>query len=397
MRSLITTAALVAALVPDARAQDLRDAEYRAAILEATDHLYRLEHDEAVRELAALGRKYPDHPGPPLAEAYAIWLRELFVRQELELDQFIAPGYFSSRSRREMPMVDLQAFQGAIAGSRELAEKYLAEHPRDPDARYYLAGCESALGAFALTIDRDYMSALRHGKAAYQGMRGLVEEEPELWDAYLTVGTYEYVLGNIPWYVKWIAAIAGYRGSERRGFEYLVTAAEKGEFVGNDARVLLMALYVREGYYDYALRVAQDLHHLYPENFLFHLNQAQILERMSKREPAIETYLEVVRLAEEGRRNYQKVSLETFRYTTGLRLLKLGARERALELFLSATRDAATPERERVLSHLRAGEILDLLGQRREAVSQYQEVQRLREFEDSHDLASEHLARPYQE
>jgi hypothetical protein len=382
-------------LVPLAQAQGLRDAEYLSATHEGADYLYRLEHDEAIRYFEALGRNYPHHPGPPLAEAYAIWLRELFARQELELDQFIAPGYFSSRSKREMPVADLRAFQGAIAKSRELGEKYLAEHPGDLDARYYVAGCEGALGVFALTIDRDYMSALRYGKAAYLGERALVQENPEFWDAYLTVGTYEYVLGNIPWYLKWIATIAGYHGSERRGFEYLVIAADKGEFVGNDARVLLMVLYVREGYYNYALQVAQELHKRYPENFLLHVNQAQILERMRQPARAIETYHDVLRFAEEGRRNYQKIPLGTFRYSTGRRLLELGERERALDVFLAAIEDPATPEREKALSHLRAGEVLDLLGERRRAVSQYQEVQKLREFENSHDAASKYLERPY--
>ncbi|HEX9724208.1 MAG TPA: tetratricopeptide repeat protein [Vicinamibacteria bacterium] len=395
MRVLIVTGALMVVLAPLAQAQSLRDAEYLNAAHEGADYLYRLEHDEAIQYFEELARNYPHHPGPPLAEAYAIMLRELFAKQELELDQFLAPGYFSSGSRREMPVADRQAFQRAIVRSRDLAEKYFAAHAGDPDARYYLAGCEGALGALALTIDRDYMSALRYGKAAYRGERALVEEDPEFWDAYLTVGTYEYVMGNIPWYLKWIAAIAGYRGSEKRGFEYLITAAEKGEFVGNDARVLLMVLYVREGYYDYALQVAQELHERYPENFLLHVNQAQILER--KREPAraIEIYLEVVRLAEEGRKNYQKVPLGTFRYTAGLRLIELGARERALELFLGATQDPDTPDRERALSHLRAGEILDLLGERSEAVSQYEEVQKLREFENSHDTASKYLKSPY--
>jgi tetratricopeptide (TPR) repeat protein len=294
-----------------------------------------------------------------------------------------------------MPAADRLAFERGIAKSQALARKFLETHPGDKDARYYLGAAEGAQGAFAFTVDQSYLTALRHGKAAYQYQQELLEEDPEFWDSYLTAGTYEYTLGNIPWYLKWITTIAGYRGSEARGFEYLVLTADKAMFVGNEARVMLMVLYVREGYYDYALRVARDLHRRYPENFLLHLNQGQILERMGKREEAIETYLEVVRLAEEGRKNYNKVPLGTFRYTAGARLVALGEQERALALFLKATRDPGTPEREKALSHLRAGEILDLLGQREEAVSQYHVVQELTEFEGSHNFASKYLSSPY--
>ncbi len=392
----IVSALLLAFLSSPVLAQSFRTEEYKAASGEGVDYVFQLEHDRAIQFFAGLAEERPHHPGPRLAGAVAIWLRELFARQELDLDKFISPGHFTRPSERKMPKADRQAFLDGIAKSQELAAKYLAEHPGDKDSRYYLGACEGALGAFALTIDRSYMSALRHGKAAYKVQRDLVNEDPEFWDAYMTVGTYEYVLGNIPWYLKWITTIAGYRGSAERGFEYLIIAADKGMFVYNEARVLLMVLYVREKSYDYALQIVGELRKRYPENFLLHLNEAQLLERMNERERAIETYLDVVRLAEEGRKNYQKVPLGTFRYTAGNRLVELGAKERALQLFIGAIQDAATPERERALSHLRAGELLDLLGKREEAITQYEEVQGLTQYEDSHKTAMKYLRSPYE-
>lgn len=395
LRFLYVVAALVCGLAPEVWGQTLRDAEYKAVSDEGVGYLFRLEHDNAIEFFAELGEKLPEHPGPPLAEAICYWLRELFSRQELELDQFISPGYFTQPPKREMPEADRLAFERGIAKSQELARKHLLKYPGNKDARYYLGAAEGAQGAFAFTIDQSYIKALRHGKAAYAYQHALVQQDPEFWDSYLTVGTYEYTLGNIPWYLKWITTIAGYRGSEERGFQYLVTTAEKAKFVGNEARVMLMVLYVREEAYDYALQVAKSLHRRFPENFLLHLNRAQILERMGEKEQAIQTYLDVVRLAEEGRRNYQKVPLGTFRYTAGARLVELGDRERALALFLEATQDPHTPDREKALSHLRAGEMLDLLGKREEAVTQYQVVQELTDFEDSHTFASQYMDTPY--
>jgi tetratricopeptide (TPR) repeat protein len=211
----------------------------------------------------------------------------------------------------------------------------------------------------------------------------------------MTVGTYEYILGNLPWYIKWIAMIAGYRGSEERGFEYLVLAAEKSVFVNLDARVLLMVLYVREKEYAYGLQVAQQLHRRFPENFLINLNQAQILEQMGDREKAMRVYMDVIEKSEQGAKNYQKLPIETFRYTVGGKLAELDYPSEALALFLKSTRDLTTPPREKALSHLRAGELLDLMGRREEAIAQYEEVRRLRDFEGSHKAASRYLKRPF--
>ncbi|HXV60215.1 MAG TPA: hypothetical protein VEK15_05940, partial [Vicinamibacteria bacterium] len=206
---------------------------------------------------------------------------------------------------------------------------------------------------------------------------------------------YEYVVSNLPWYIKWIATIVGYRGSEERAFEYLLRAAETGYFVKIDARVLLMILYVREKQHDYALEVAQQLHQRFPENFLFHLNQAQILERMERREEAAGVLTEIVRRAESGTKNYDKMPLGKIRYALGTRLVALGERESALHQFQEAARDPRTAEKERALSHLEAGQILDSMGEREEAVSHYEAVKGLDDVEDSHRVATEHLRTPY--
>ena len=71
------------------------------------------------------------------------------------------------------------------------------------------------------------------------------------------------------------------------------------------------------------------------------------------------------------------------------------ARTQALDQFKVAADDPDTPERERALSNLRAGEILDTMGRRGEAVSYYRRVQQLQEFDGSHEIAEQYLLSPY--
>jgi tetratricopeptide (TPR) repeat protein len=103
----------------------------------------------------------------------------------------------------------------------------------------------------------------------------------------------------------------------------------------------------------------------------------------------------VIDRAERGIKNYQRLPVESFRYTVGNKLVELGYPSQGLALFEKATREPRTPPRERALSHLRAGEILDLLGRREEAIAQYEQVRRLPDFEDSHDAAARYLKEPY--
>jgi tetratricopeptide (TPR) repeat protein len=374
-----------------AHAQSLRSPEYARRVRAGLDHLYRIEHAEAIRVFEELRERYPEHPGPPLSIAMAVWLEELFERQELDLDRFISPGYFTRPADEAMDESERAIFEEGVERSRTLASRWLERHPDDIDARYYLGACEAALGVFAFTIDRSYRGALSHGKKSYEIQKAIVEEHPDFADSYLTVGTYEYIVGNLPWYIKWIAAIAGYHGSEEQGFEYLVRAAKDGFLVGNDARVLLMVLYVREERHDYALQMAEQLHARYQENFLLHLNRAQILEKLGRREEAAKTLVEAVERSEKGVPNYQKLDASQLRYALGERLLTVDRRQQALAQFEAAIADADTPERDRVFSYLRAGEILEELGREDEARELYLEAQSLEDVDGSHRSASRRL------
>jgi tetratricopeptide (TPR) repeat protein len=377
-------------------AQGVQDEAYYSGIKEAFDPMYRLDYESAIERISDLERRFPGHPGPPLAHAVTLWLRELFRRQELDdLERFISPGYFTAPSSRQMPEADRRAFEDFLQRSEALASRILEGHPGDRDARYYLGSIEGIRGAYAITITRSSMDALRHGKKTYQYHKAIVDEDPDYGDAFMTVGTYEYILDNLPWYIKWVAVIAGYTGSEKLGFEYLVRSADKGRTVGIDARVLLMVLYVREHHYEYALRLAGDLHQLFPENFLFHLNQGQILKKMGRTGEALGVYAAVEQRAAEAARNYQMLPLASFRYSLGLELLAAGRREEALVRFERIASDREASAGQGALARLKSGQVLDLLGRREEALVRYREVLALEDVAGAHREAKRGLERPY--
>jgi tetratricopeptide (TPR) repeat protein len=340
--------------------QGLRSEAYYTGIQHALDPLYRLDHALALERLSAMEKEFPEHPGPPLSRAATLWLRELFRRQELEdLDRFISPGYFTKPTDREMPRAERLELEGLLEESESRATRILEASPGDKDARYYLGSIEGVRGAYALTIRRSKLDALRHGKKAYQHHKGLIDEDPDYNDAYMTVGTYEYLLDNLPWYIKWIAVVAGYTGDEKLGLDYLVRAAERGRFVATDARVLLMVLYVREKAYSYGLELARQLHERFRENFLFHLNCAQILDKMGRREEALKQYLEIEGRAAERAPRYDRLPLGRYRLSLGERLREASREREALERYRLAASDPALSSEERALARRRADEILE--------------------------------------
>ena len=397
MKSALVIVALVLAgrAALGSASPDHSDAEYLALVGEGFEQIYNLDYERAIATFTDVSAKYPVHPGPPLDIAAAIWLRELFERQDLNLGRFVAPGYFNKASARKMPGAYRQAFFENIERSQRLSAAILKEDVGSEDARFLRGSAEGLLAAFYYTIDRSKMGAIRHAKRAYHEHQRILTENPEYYDAYMSVGLYEYIVDNLRWYFKWPAKIVGYRGSEERGIEYLELARDKGLSVPDEASVLLMVVHFREKKNQDALAIAGELHRRFPRNFLFHLNQGQILERMGRKQDAVKTYLTVVKLAEEQRPNYNKLSLETFRYKLGSRLVRLGRHDLALQQFVDCTEHSRTPAREQALCHLEAGLILDEKGRRERARSHYDAVLGLPPVGDSHKTARRYLERPY--
>jgi len=382
-------------VLAQARDDNLRGPAFMAQAQKGFEQIYSLDYDDAFRTFSNLKSQYPRHPAPPVYLATVIWLRELFERNELNLDHFIAPGYFTQPSPQKMAPADRKLFMDYLKECETLCRAILDKDPDNIDARYFLGSMYGIRGAFAITIDRSYREAFSKGKKAYEHHLKITEEDPSFNDAYMSVGLYEYIVDNLPWYIKWIAVMVGYRGSEERGFEYLNRAAEKGIYAADDARVLQMVLYVREKRFDEALNNVRILRDKYPRNFVLHINQAYILEKMAKKDLAAAEYRQVLHFAESQKPNYQKIPLPSFRLTAARKLLSLADYDSALVQFQTGMNQPGLPEGQKALAHLGAGQALDALGRRQEAIRQYQAVLEFPEIDDSHSKARRLISRPY--
>jgi tetratricopeptide (TPR) repeat protein len=382
-------------LLPSSRlqAQDLRDPRFMERAQAGFTDIYNFDYAQARQVFASLEREYPQHPAPPLYQACILWLEEMLRRQDLSLNRFVYPSYFSVKTKQEIPPQDRDAFFRHIQKCEALADAILKKNSHDKDARYFLGTSYGLRSSFAITIDHSLRSAYSNGTKAYELTRQLTQEDPDYYDAYLTVGIYEYVVGSIPWYLKWMAFMVGARGDKEKGLEHLRLAAEKGQYVKNEALLVQMVLNVREQRYAQALQIAQDLSRRFPRNFLFALSEPQISRLAGQKDQAVAMLLQVEKRVEAREPNFGQIPLRVFRYDLGRELMDMGRLDLAQERFLKAIGDPQTPARERALSHLKLGRILEWRGKKNEAVKEYQTVLSLADVENSHNQARQYLAR----
>jgi tetratricopeptide (TPR) repeat protein len=382
-------------LLPALPAQSLRDPRFMAQTRPGFNDIYNLDLDQAEQVFLALKKDHPEHPAPPLYMGAIAWLRELFRRQNLDLDLFLSPAFFTKETSLVMPPGQREAFLDDIRDCQTLTQKILDKNPKNTEALYFLGASYGILSSFSITIDHSLSRAFSYGDKAYGYNRRILSLDPNYYDAHLTVGLYKYIVGSVPWYLKPFALILGYRGNKGEGLREIDLAAAKGEYVKTEAKIVQMVLLMREGRPKDALVDAQELRREFPRNYIFQINVAQILATMGQDDQAVSEYLDVVRQAERGRPNYNLLPLSTFRYSLGYKFFNMGRLALAREQFQRSIADPATPDYERAWSHLRLGQILDLEGKRDQAIERYQEVLKLKEASNSHDMARKFLEKPY--
>ena len=91
------------------------------------------------------------------------------------------------------------------------------------------------------------------------------------------MGTHNYVLGSLPWSVKVAVAMVGLSGTKKKGLEYLRQVAESSGENSVDAKVVLSCFCAAStATMRHGLRM-HDLAGRYPRNYLFPLEEANLL------------------------------------------------------------------------------------------------------------------------
>jgi len=371
-----------------------------------SEALFNLDYDVARQKFKEMTRLYPDDPTGTEMLATTLWLETLNQARRLQAAIYSTQSFYAGTEDKPDPRV-VQDFRDLTRRATQLAEARLRRNPRDPQTLYVLGATESLKAAFAATVERRFMAALRSGSDGIDTQRDVIKLDPNFHDAELTIGMYDYIVGTLPLPVRMLASIGGIHGSKKRGIQTLERVAKDGQWTRDDARVLLIAIYKKEKRFLEALALSRELQAKYPHNYLFRLetadslvSQAAIERQASKTREAEAMESEAVRtfetmLHERPAAGAAPRALDLIHFRYGEALLLMAQAERAATEFLAATTvsgaDVGTVSR----AHLRAAQSFDLAGKRNEALAEYQVVLSRPNIYDSYDQARRGQKEPY--
>lgn len=341
---------LAAALALDGAAKTDLQSEVVAGI----DSLYRMDFDAAERHSERMLAMEPKHPFGEFGKAAVLWARYTYGT-EMGDDSLLKP-------------LEAQVHRTVLVG-----QAWVKAHPGDAQALMALGAAEGILSRMYLSR-RQYLRGYWSGRSAMKGTRAAVAADPDLYDAMLGLGMYDYYTDLYPRMIRPLAKVV-LRGDRARGIERLHLVAEKGSWAAVAAKMLLVEISLHDPYGArnpaLAVKLMEEVRAKYPTSAMLHSAQLAALYQAGKLEEAYKGGLDFVRKTEDGR--YRRFDLPKGAVFLAASLWALKRPEDALATYRKAS-DEKPRNRWSVWALIRAGNVLDLQGRREEAVKLYKEA-----------------------
>ena len=337
----------------------------------AFDHFYNLDYDRAIQEFEKVADRHPSDPSAVNHLLTTILMRELYRMGAMNSGEYANDSFIGEAHRSADPKVK-ERIKQLVDGAESLEERELKANANNVDALYARGVTRAQFSLYTALVERAWFSALRNAVGARHDHERVLELDPKYVDAKLVVGTHNYVMGSLPWSVKVAVALVGLSGTKEKGFEYL---REVGNSTGEnsvDAKVVLSLFLRREHRYEEARGMMHDLAARYPRNYLFPLEEANLLRAEGHAQEAAAGYRKVWQNGREGK--YGDLHYEMAAWGLG-ELMRSQKDYAAAAAGYELVGEAPEPDPEMLQkANLAAGEMYDLLQKRDLAMKKYQTV-----------------------
>jgi hypothetical protein len=273
---------LAAAACPAGTAQDGASPAFTSVPeLAAGFHsLYAQNFTEAREKFDDWKSQHPEEPFGDIAIAASYLFEELYRQGVLSSDYFLNEKRFLNGIDGKPDPARMKSFDDSIAVARKLARKRMTANAKDAEALFALtmaAGMESDAD---LMLRKQHMESLKRLKEANEYAKQLLAERPNANDAYVALGSANYIIGSLSGGARFMLWFGGIHGDKKLGMEQLEKTIDGGLYLQSYAKILLALAARREKQDALAQKLLLELSEEYPESSLFAAEYAKSMGRI---------------------------------------------------------------------------------------------------------------------
>ncbi len=363
-------------------------------VRDAYQHLYQLDYDGAISRFETVLKS---HPQDPMAFDYlqmVVIMRELYHQDLLDTTYYAHDSFLTSKRSVLVPSETRERIEYLTEHAIALSDRQIQSRPDDANAYFARGYARGMHAAFITLVDHSFVAAARQGLASRNDSEQVLRLDPEYVDAKMAIGIQQFAVASLPRILRIMVGIAGLNGSRERGLALLRESAAHGTVTAVESQTILSLFLRHDARYDEALMVQRELAEQFPHDYLFRLEVANLTKDEGKGPEAIAVYKQV--LADAHKPGYfidPRLQMAWF----GLADTERGQNEiaAAAEHYLQAARQPKCSDWLRRRAELNAGEMLDLLHRRSEAIEQYKQAAAGGGDQSQADAARTYLKTPY--
>jgi tetratricopeptide (TPR) repeat protein len=241
--------------------------------------LYVQKFPEARTQFTEWESQHPDEPFGQVALAASYLFEEFYRQGVLTSDFFLNEKKFLKGIDGKPDAERMQGFDDAIRNARKLAAKRLAKTPGDPEALYSLtlsAGMESDAD---MILKKHSLNALKRLKEANVHAEALLAQRPDAKDAYVALGSANYIIGSLSVGFRAMLWFGGIHGDRKLGMEQVGKTVEGGHYLKPFAKIMLALAARREKQNPLAQKLLSELTEEFPESPLYAAEYAKSMGR----------------------------------------------------------------------------------------------------------------------
>jgi tetratricopeptide (TPR) repeat protein len=231
--------------------------------------LYAQNFSEARKTFNDWESQHPEEPLGEIAIAASYLFEELLGQGVLSSDFFMNEKRFLNGINGKPDPARMKGFEQAILLGRALANKRLEKNAKDPEAFFALtlaAGMESNAD---MMLKKHHIESLKRLKEANEYAKQLLAEQPDASDAYVALGSANYIIGSLSGGTRFMLRFDGIHGNKKLGMEQLGKTIDGGRYLQPFAKILLALAARREKQHFLAQKLLRELTEQFPENPLF--------------------------------------------------------------------------------------------------------------------------------
>jgi hypothetical protein len=219
----------------------------------------------------------PDDPLPYAFQASAYLFYELDRLGVLESEFLTDDNQIAEKKKKLDPdPVNREKFVRAVHDVEIRADAILETNPNDPQALFAMCIAQGVATDYMAFVEKKQFSSLSVAKRSNGYAQRLLKVDPKFYDAYLTAGISEYMIGSLPFFIKWFVHFDNVAGSKERGVERLRLVASDGHYFKPFSKIMLSIIALREKRPQEAQQWLTELARDYPSNRLFRTELAKI-------------------------------------------------------------------------------------------------------------------------